>query len=131
MDQRKILLVDDDRELIELLRFSLTRAGFRVRSAYDVDHALFLMDEEPDLAVIDINLGTRDGFELRRVRQRLAHAVHASPEKLGRIVECFGLHVLRQGERNRAALGRIQQHAYCGRKTDQDLFRASNAIEIA
>ena len=57
--------------------------------------------------------------------------MRAAPEKLDRIVEGLGLHVLRQRERDRAAIGGIEQHAHCGRKTDEDLFGASDAIEVA
>jgi len=67
----KILLVDDDRELVDLLTFALGRAGFDVLPAYDAPAAERLLDEgDPALAVLDVNLGDRDGFDLLRRTRR-------------------------------------------------------------
>lgn len=61
----RILVVDDDRDLVELLTFAMQRAGLKVLPAYGSDVALKLLeDEKPDLAVIDINLGAWNGFDL-------------------------------------------------------------------
>jgi two-component system, OmpR family, response regulator VicR len=67
----KILVVDDDRDLVELIRFALQRAGFEAVTAYDSPTALAMVDHEaPDLAVVDLNLGSWDGFELIRDLRR-------------------------------------------------------------
>ena len=68
----RILLVDDDRELIDLLAFALRRAGFEPIGAYDASSALRLFDErQPDLVVLDINLGASNGLDvLRDLRRR-------------------------------------------------------------
>ena len=67
----KVLLVDDDRALLELLAFALNRAGLDTLLAYDVETAVRLLDERPQLAVLDVNLGRDSGFDLlRRIRQR-------------------------------------------------------------
>ncbi len=61
----KLLIVDDDRDLVELLTFALQRAGFDVLAAHDAPTALTLLEtEQPDLAVLDIMLGGWDGLEL-------------------------------------------------------------------
>jgi DNA-binding response OmpR family regulator len=61
----KILLVDDDRDLVDLIGFALTRAGFNVLPAHDTQTALKLLeDQKPDLAVLDVNLGSENGFDL-------------------------------------------------------------------
>jgi two-component system, OmpR family, response regulator VicR len=67
----KILIVDDDRELIDLLAFALKRAGLEPIAAYDAASAMRQYEERhPDLVVLDINLGTSNGLsflkELRR-----------------------------------------------------------------
>jgi two-component system response regulator VicR len=66
-----ILLVDDDRELIDLLAFALRRAGFDTIAAYDGASAVRLFEErEPDLVVLDIGLGTSSGLDvLKELRQ--------------------------------------------------------------
>ncbi len=68
----RILLVDDDRELIDLLAFALKRAGLEPVAAHDAVSALRLFDErKPDLVVLDINLGTSSGLEvLKELRRR-------------------------------------------------------------
>jgi two-component system response regulator VicR len=68
----RILLVDDDRELIDLLAFALKRAGLEPISAHDAAGALRMFDERhPDLVVLDINLGISSGLEvLKELRRR-------------------------------------------------------------
>lgn len=65
-----ILLTDDDRDLVDLLSFALSRAGFDVLAAYDAPTALKLVDRA-DFGVLDVNLGSWDGFDLlKEVRRR-------------------------------------------------------------
>jgi len=60
-----ILVVDDDRELVELLAFLVEQAGFAPLTATEPVSALELFDKEsPSLVVIDLNLQPWDGFEL-------------------------------------------------------------------
>src|SRR5437660_1615345 len=68
--QMKILIVDDDRDLIDLLNFSLRRATFDVIAAYDGPGALARLKERPDLAVLDVNLGNWSGFDLLKEFRR-------------------------------------------------------------
>jgi two-component system response regulator VicR len=68
----QILLVDDDRELVDLLAFALRRAGLEPLPAYDASSALqVFIDKQPDLAVLDVNLGLGNGLDvLKALRQR-------------------------------------------------------------
>jgi two-component system response regulator VicR len=68
----RILLVDDDRELIDLLAFALKRAGLEPIAAYDAVSALRTFEERrPELVVLDINLGASNGLDvLRELRRR-------------------------------------------------------------
>jgi two-component system response regulator VicR len=68
----RILLVDDDRELIDLLAFALKRAGLEPIAAHDAPAALRMFEERnPDLVVLDINLGASSGLEvLKELRRR-------------------------------------------------------------
>lgn len=67
----KLLIVDDDRELVDLLSFTGTRAGFETVAAYDGETAVSLTEHErPDLVVLDVNLSEANGFDvLARVRR--------------------------------------------------------------
>jgi DNA-binding response OmpR family regulator len=68
----KVLLVDDDPELLALTGFALQQAGFLVVKASDGVEALATFQrEQPDLAVLDINMPRMTGFELaQRIRER-------------------------------------------------------------
>jgi DNA-binding response OmpR family regulator len=64
----KVLLVDDDLDLINITAFALQQAGFLVVRACDGDQAIAQVDEElPDIVVLDINLPRRNGFEVARI----------------------------------------------------------------
>jgi DNA-binding response OmpR family regulator len=66
----KILVVDDDLDLLALIAFALRQAGYLVVDATDGELALRrFVDEAPDLVVLDANLPRIDGFEIcRRLR---------------------------------------------------------------
>jgi two-component system, OmpR family, response regulator len=66
----KILIVDDDPRLRDLVRLALERAGFAVLTAADGKSALVLAARgAPDLIVLDVGLPEMDGFETcRRIR---------------------------------------------------------------
>jgi two-component system response regulator VicR len=67
----KILVVDDDRDHIDLLAFALRRAGLTPVPAYDQPTALELFEtQRPDLVVLDINLGVWDGLDLLKELRR-------------------------------------------------------------
>jgi len=67
MSQR-ILVVDDDKEIVRLMRAYLEQAGFEVLVAYDGEMALHAVRRErPDLVVLDLMLPNRDGREITRL----------------------------------------------------------------
>lgn len=69
-DELKILIVDDDQEILNLIRLSLEPAGFRILRTTKPREGLDLArQEQPDLLILDIMMPDIDGFELlRRVR---------------------------------------------------------------
>lgn len=69
--QLKILIADDDADLLDILAFSLRREGFAVVSARDGRQALAqVATEQPDLVVLDVTMPELDGFEVcRRLRR--------------------------------------------------------------
>lgn len=65
---QRILVVDDDPQIVRLLRAYLEQAGFDVLVAYDGETALHaLRRERPDLIVLDLMLPHRDGWEITRL----------------------------------------------------------------
>jgi two-component system alkaline phosphatase synthesis response regulator PhoP len=64
----RILVVDDDREIVRLVRAYLEKAGYLVFTAFDGETALHtLRRERPDLLVLDLMLPDRDGWDLTRL----------------------------------------------------------------
>jgi len=68
----KILVVEDDLSLSDVLAFSLRRAGYEVVTAFDGLAALQLWEtENPDLLVLDLNLPKLDGLAVcRQIRSQ-------------------------------------------------------------
>jgi DNA-binding response OmpR family regulator len=66
----KILVVDDDLELLRLIAFTLRQSGYLVLEAQDGPSALATAQREgPDLVLLDVNLPRLNGFEvLKRIR---------------------------------------------------------------
>ncbi|MBL4599228.1 MAG: response regulator [Rhizobiaceae bacterium] len=68
---KRILAVDDSRTMREMLRHSLTSAGFEVTLAEDGADGLEKLHEcDPDVVITDINMPVMDGFEfIENVRE--------------------------------------------------------------
>ena len=59
----KILVCDDDKEIVEAIDIYLTQEGYTVRKAYDGEEALkILKEEEIDLLIIDVMMPRLDGI---------------------------------------------------------------------
>jgi two-component system alkaline phosphatase synthesis response regulator PhoP len=73
---KKIMIVEDEHDLIRLLKYNLEKEGFRVASVTDGSLVLAEMRrEEPDLLVLDLMLPGMDGLEIcRQVRKHDRYA---------------------------------------------------------
>jgi len=68
---QKILVVDDEFEIVKVVRAYLEQSGFRVITASDGQQALVVFrHEQPDLVVLDLNLPQRDGLDVCRAIRR-------------------------------------------------------------
>lgn len=70
---KKILLVDDDREIVDSLRYALESKGYEILIARDGNQGLAIAErEDPDLVILDMMMPKRSGFlvleKLRRTR---------------------------------------------------------------
>lgn len=71
MAKPTILVVDDERHIVELVRFNLEKEGYRVITAQDGKEACYLASsEKPDLIILDVMLPEMDGFEVCQFIQR-------------------------------------------------------------
>lgn len=66
-----ILVVDDEKPIVDILKYNLEKEGYRVVTAYNGDAALAEVEaENPDLVLLDIMLPGKDGFSVcREIRQ--------------------------------------------------------------
>jgi DNA-binding response OmpR family regulator len=68
MGNEKILIVEDEKDLIKILRYNLEKEGYKVKSASDGEAGLALFRKEsPDLVILDIMLPKLDGFEFCKI----------------------------------------------------------------
>jgi two-component system phosphate regulon response regulator PhoB len=68
MAQEKILVVDDEEDILELLKYNLLREGYNVSCAASGEEALRLAQSEiPDLLVLDLMLPGIDGLEVTKI----------------------------------------------------------------
>lgn len=69
--KRKILIVDDEKNIVDILKFNLRKEGFDTIEAYDGKQALDMFEsEKPDLILLDIMLPEYDGFTVcKKIRQ--------------------------------------------------------------
>jgi two-component system phosphate regulon response regulator PhoB len=71
MSAKKILVVEDEQPIREMISFHLSRAGYEVLEAPDCQSAMTLLaDERPTLALIDWMLPDMSGLELTRMLRR-------------------------------------------------------------
>ena len=69
--KKKILIVDDEPHIREVIRFALRKAGYETVEAEDGDQALEIFDTvSPDMMILDVLMPERDGIDVcRRVRK--------------------------------------------------------------
>lgn len=68
---KKILLVDDEKDIIEFLKYNLEKEDYQVIVGYDGEEALEKLNEHPDLIILDIMMPKLDGFEtFKKIRSK-------------------------------------------------------------
>ncbi len=74
MQNQKVLVVDDDRNICELIRLYLEKEGFSVVMAYDGQSAIELFKETtPAVVLLDVMLPKMDGFQVCREIRRISN----------------------------------------------------------
>lgn len=64
--KKRVLVVDDERDIVDLISYNLTKEGYDVFSAYDGKEGLDKADPPPDLIILDLMMPVMDGFETCR-----------------------------------------------------------------
>jgi len=73
MEQKKrVLIVEDEKNIVDILRFNLQRSGYETLEAYDGEEGLRLaLEENPDLVLLDVMLPKMIGFDVcKTLRQK-------------------------------------------------------------
>lgn len=74
MKKTRILIVDDDKTIVEVLQGYLHQAGYEVLVAYDGETAVHLIrNETPNLLLLDLMLPDKDGWDITRWIRTDAH----------------------------------------------------------
>lgn len=90
---KKILVVDDEKPIADILQFNLKKEGYTVYCAYDGEEAIRMVEEiNPDLLILDIMLPKRDGIEVcREVRKKYEMPIVMLTAKDSEIDKIIGL----------------------------------------
>lgn len=90
---KKILVVDDEKPIADILQFNLKKEGYQVVCAYDGDEALKKVEEDqPDLMLLDIMLPNKDGMEVcREIRKKYDFPIIMLTAKDSEIDKVLGL----------------------------------------
>ena len=90
---KKILIVDDEKNIVDILKFNLKKEGFDTIEAYDGEQALNLaLSEKPDLILLDIMLPKMDGFTVcRKLRQTMETPILMLTAKEEEVDKVLGL----------------------------------------
>lgn len=123
----RILVVDDDVELVGLLRYALSGAGYDVATAFDGERALLrLKDSAPDLVILDVNLPQRNGFEILRELRKYSQipvimlTVRAAEEDEVRGLDLGADDYLKKPFSPRALLARVRSTLRRGTESVED-----------
>lgn len=89
----KILVVDDEKNIVDILKFNLVKEGFQTIEAYDGEQAIeCAQKEKPDLILLDIMLPKMDGFTVcRKLRQTISTPIIMITAKEEEVDKVLGL----------------------------------------
>lgn len=73
-EKKKILIVDDERDIVRVLMIRLQTSGYDVVAAFDGAQGVFMAHKEkPDLIILDIRMPAGDGFSVAHRLRRSAN----------------------------------------------------------
>lgn len=95
MMDKKILVVDDEKPIADILEFNLRKEGYEVHCAHDGNEAVEMVEElQPDLILLDIMLPNKDGVEVcREVRKKYDMPIIMLTAKDSEIDKVIGLEI--------------------------------------
>jgi two-component system, OmpR family, response regulator VicR len=134
----KILVVDDERPIADILKFNLEKEGYEVVCAFDGEAAVQLaFDEDPDLILLDLMLPIKDGMDVcREVRSRLSTPIIMLTAKDTEIDKVLGLELgaddyVTKPFGTRELLARVKAHLRRQRKLETSRGSEDAAVQDA
>jgi len=90
---RTVLIVDDEKNIVDILKYNLKKEGFNTLEAYDGEQAMEIaLKESPDLILLDVMLPKMDGFEVcRKLRQQISTPILMLTAKEEEVDKVLGL----------------------------------------
>lgn len=90
---KKILIVDDEKSIVDILKFNLKRDGYTVLEAYDGQEGYDMaLSQKPDLILLDVMLPKMDGFEVcKKLREHLSTPIIMLTARIEEIDKVLGL----------------------------------------
>ncbi|MBJ6744969.1 response regulator transcription factor [Streptococcus sp. 121] len=71
---KKILVVDDEKPISDIIKFNMTKEGYEVVTAFDGQEALEVFEaEQPDIVILDLMLPEIDGLEVAKTIRRTSN----------------------------------------------------------
>lgn len=134
---QKILVVDDEKPIADILKFNLEKEGYEVVCAYDGDEAIRLTDQEkPDLLLLDIMLPNRDGNEVcKEIRKEQNMPIIMLTAKDSEIDKVLGLELgaddyVTKPFSNREVIARVKANLRRQQQPTTDNTRSNKDIQI-
>jgi two-component system response regulator VicR len=90
---RKVLIVDDEKPIVDILKFNLKKEGYTTIEANDGEQAVEMaLNQKPDLILLDVMLPKLDGFGVcKRLRQKLSTPIIMLTAKEEEVDKVLGL----------------------------------------
>ena len=90
---KKILIVDDEKPIVDILKFNLEKEGYRTITAFDGEEAYNkAISENPDLIFLDVMLPKMDGFTVcRKLREKISTPIIMLTAKEEEVDKVLGL----------------------------------------
>ncbi|MGM8212842.1 response regulator YycF [Virgibacillus sp. W0430] len=133
----KVLVVDDEKPIADILKFNLEKEGYEVVCAYDGDTAISLASEEnPDLVLLDIMLPGKDGNEVcKEIRKTYTMPIIMLTAKDSEIDKVLGLELgaddyVTKPFSNRELIARVKANLRRHQQPVDDTVQPKKDIEI-
>ena len=90
---KKILIVDDEKRIVDIVKYNLKNEGFETIEAYDGEQAVSMaINQKPDLIILDVMLPELDGFSVcKKIRQTMSTPILMLTAKADEVDRILGL----------------------------------------